>query len=214
MKGESKKAILALEMVTFSGEKGIVGPLDFSIFQHQKKIVLIENKEDQLKFTRIIKGMEIPATGKIFKRGSDSTGWIIPDGIVCVVERERFFFRTVRGEIAFAADVAGAKNQKKANNLLPFILEYAGIENRMTTPIDHLNGFERALLSLACVFIMLPEVIVLLNPLAGFNTDQEAHYTSLFTLGRKLTRCASLQVVSRKEWAISPDGEDTLANVA
>ncbi len=214
MEMETENAVFSLKGVTFTGETGVIGPLDMVISQQADNVLLMKNKKDRLKLVRIIKGLESPDSGKIVKRGADATGWIVPDGIVCIVDRGRFFSRTVQAELAFAADVAKTKNQEKADRLLPLILEYAGIGDKMAGPIDHLNQFEHALLALTCALCMMPEAIILLNPLEGLDAAQAARFTSLLAFGREEIGCASLQVVSQTEGAIPLKQDDTFENRA
>jgi len=202
VKTEKENAILSLKDVTFTGEAGIVGPLSMVISRQDDKVLLMKNNKDRLMLVRIIKGLEAPDTGKIIKQGADATGWVVPDEIVCVVARSRFFSRTVRGELAFAADVAKAKSREKADRLLPLILEHADIGNKMTGMIDQLEEADRVLLSLACTLCMLPAAIILLNPLKGLDAAQAARCTSLLAFGRGEIGCASLQIVSQMAWAI------------
>ena len=214
MEMETENAVFSLKGVTFTGAAGVIGPLDMVISRQAGNVLLMKNKKDRLKLVRIIKGLESPDSGKIVKHGADATGWIVPDGIVCVVDRGRFFSRTVQAELAFAADVAKAKNPEKADRLLPLILEYAGIGDKTAGPINPLDEFDRALLSLVCALCMLPEAIILLNPLEGLDATQATRCASLLAFGREGIGCASLQVVSQTEWAIPLKQDDTFENRA
>lgn len=194
MKNPSIRVVFSLKQVVFEGARGKIGPLTLDVSAGEDHVLFLEDPGDGMTLVRIIKGMAAPLSGRVLKEGEDTTGWIIRDGIVALVDGP-FFSRTVRDEIAFAVRVGESKRKIEMTPFLSEILRKTGCEMAGDKIVTNLSDFEGRLLVLASGLLMLPDCLVIQEPLRGLDDRQTARYLDLLRYGKETVGFATLQLM-------------------
>jgi len=197
--------VLTLDGVVFEGTSGRVGPIRLEVAGGTDHILSLEHREDGLKLIRIIKGMVSPLEGRVIKGGEDVTGWVVKDECVALIETESFFSRIVQEEISFSAMAGEAKGKFPVAPFLDEILRASGFDLQLDRPIDQLAGFERQILALIAALLMLPDLLVFIDPLDGLDERQRSRYLALVGLGKWELGFSTLQI-ALNEGNIIPEG--------
>lgn len=205
MSEKSQKFVLSLKNVVFKGISGKVGPISLEISSGTDHLLTLNYREDGLKLIRIIKGIAVPLSGKVIKDSRDMMGWIVKDECIALVEEESFFSMTVRDEIAFAAMAGEAKRKLPMTPFLGAVLGTSGLDSQLDCPIEQLNGFQKRVLSLTSSLLMLPNLLIFLDPFAGLDERQRVIYLDLLNLGKKNIGLATLQIAIIKDMLIFDD---------
>jgi ABC-type taurine transport system ATPase subunit len=198
MKVPGNSFVFKLDQIVFEG----VGPLSLEVARGDDRVVYLDDSRDGMTLIGIIKGMISPLDGAVVKGNGDTTGWIVRDGIIALAG-EDFFSKTVQDEIAFSAKVGEAKGTVEMEVFLPVALERSGLGSRLDRDIRELSDFERHMLILTSALCMLPDCLVFLDPLRGFDEVQSTRYLDLLRYGKGMVGFATLQILPEGQAPIS-----------
>ena len=196
---ESTFPVLALKdvMLREEWEGGGRDPLNLEVWKESIHTLPLTRKGEAIALIRVIKGISVPARGRIFKRGRDATGWIQPDGIVALHETGRFFFPTVRDEIAFALRVGRAKKIPGVPSFQETVLKSVRFDERKTCSPVRLARVDQELLALTAALLMAPDLLILLCPLENGDEPFRVRYSRLLEIARQRLGMALLKLSFR-----------------
>ena len=202
MKVSENPFVFKLDHIVFEGVGGRVGPLSLEVARGDDRVVYLGDSREGMTLARIIKGTVTPTEGAVIKKSGDATGWIVRDGIIVLVGEE-FFSKTVRDEITFAAQVGKAKGTVPMKPFLTGIMARSGLDTCLDKDILGLSDGERRMLVLVSALCMLPDCLVFLDPLQGFDEWRLARYLDLLRYGKETLGFASLQILPEGRGSIS-----------
>ncbi len=207
---ENDFPVLSLEAVVLEGGKHRESwePLSLGIRKGSVHSLSL-TREEALALIRVIKGIAVPAEGRVFKKGRDTTGWIQPDGIIALYETGRFFFPTVRDELAFASRVGQAKGIPAVSSFQEEVLDIAGLGEWMTSSPLQLERSRQGLLALTAALLMAPDLLILLDPMKTGREASRDRYFRLLTTARQRLDMALLYLSPNATPPFAGTGSDS-----
>ena len=175
-------ALLALEDIRFAypGRDPLFEGMSLSIDEGEHLGLFGHNGQGKTTLLRIMTGLETPSSGRILVEGREiRTGkdrqkhWQDARkkvGFVLQQAEDMLFSPTVLEDVAFGPLNLGlSKDEAREKSLA--VLDSLGLSGFGDRPTPQLSGGEKKLVSLACVLVMEPKLVLFDEPTAGLDPD-------------------------------------------